>query len=309
MKKITPHLWYDTQAKEAAAFYTSLFPKSRVTDTSVIHDVPTPTGDCDIVSFELAGHPFMAINAGPMFTKTPAISFILNFDPSKDSSAKANLEKTWQQLLPGGKPLMPLDKYPFSEKYGWIQDKYGLSWQLILTDPKGEPRPFVIPSMLFTRDVAGRAEEAIDFYCSVFKDGKRGQTARYPKGMEPEKEGSLMFAEFHILSTWMAAMDSRGPHEFGFNEGVSLVVPCDTQQEIDYYWDKLSHDPNAEQCGWLKDKFGVSWQVWPTVQGEMLKNGTPEQIARVVAAFMPMKKFDIATLKRAYEGKGEAVTR
>jgi predicted 3-demethylubiquinone-9 3-methyltransferase (glyoxalase superfamily) len=193
--------------------------------------------------------------------------------------------------------------YPFSEHYGWIQDRYGLSWQLMLTNPAGEERPFIIPSLMFTGNIAGHAEEAIDFYGTVFKGSRRGMTARYPKGMEPDQEGTLMFADFSLLGTWFAAMDSARDHHFTFNEAISLLVPCDTQAEIDSYWEKLSADAQAEQCGWLKDKFGLSWQIWPTAIGEMMKHGTREQIDRITQAFLPMKKFDLATLQRAYEGK------
>jgi predicted 3-demethylubiquinone-9 3-methyltransferase (glyoxalase superfamily) len=154
MQKITPHLWFDKEAKEAAEFYTSVFPNSKITNITTLHD--TPSGDCDVVSFELSGQPFMAISAGPLFK---------------------------------------------------------------------------------------------------------------------------------------------------FNEAISFIIPCETQDEIDYYWEKLSAVPEAEQCGWLKDKYGLSWQVSPTVLGEMMKNGTREQIDRVTQAFLPMKKFDIAALNRAYKGE------
>jgi predicted 3-demethylubiquinone-9 3-methyltransferase (glyoxalase superfamily) len=301
MPKITPHLWFDKQAKEAAEFYCSLFPESRITRTTTIRNVPTPTGDCDIVSFEIGGHSFMAINAGPLFKFNPSISLIVNFDPSKDQDARARLDATWAKLSQGGTALMPLDKYPFSERYGWIQDKFGLSWQLLLANPAGEERPLITPSLMFIGKNAGRADEAIEFYLSVFKDGKRGMTARYPQGMPPDKEGTIMFADFYLMGTWLAAMDSAREHGFGFNEAISLLIPCQTQTEIDYYWEKLSADPKAEQCGWLKDQFGLSWQVWPTVMGEMMAKGTQEQIDRVTQAFLPMKKFDIAKLRAAYE--------
>ena len=206
------------------------------------------------------------------------------------------------KLSQGGKALMPLDKYAFSERYGWIQDKYGLSWQLILSNPQGEERPAIVPSLMFVGAVAGRAEEAINFYLSVFKNSKRGIVARYSKGQEPDKEGTIMFSDFMLEGQWFAAMDSARKHEFVFNEAISLLIPCETQEEIDYYWGKLSADPKAEQCGWLKDKYGLSWQVWPTAMGEMMAKGTPGQIARVTKAFLQMKKFDIAVLKRAYKG-------
>jgi len=198
---------------------------------------------------------------------------------------------------------MPLDKYPFSEHYGWIHDKYGLSWQLILTNPDGEERPFIVPSLLFVGDVCGKAEEASNFYLSVFKNTKRGITACYPKGMEPDKEGTLMFTDFMIENHWFAAMDSAREHNFAFNEAISLIIPCETQDKIYYFWEKLSAVPQAEQCGWLKDKYGLSWQITPAIMDEMMSRGTKEQIARLTQVFLPMKKFDIAKLKNAYEGK------
>ena len=153
MQRIVPHLWYDKEAKEAAEFYASVFPDSKVTDVRTIKD--TPSGDAEIVAFELWGQPFMAISAGPFFK---------------------------------------------------------------------------------------------------------------------------------------------------FNESISFMVYCDTQDEIDFYWDKLSADPAAEQCGWLKDKFGLSWQIVPRKMDELLGQGSEEQIARVTQAFLPMKKLDIAALEKAYAG-------
>lgn len=303
MRTITPHLWFDTEAGKATQFYTSIFPDSKVTHSATLHGVPTETGDSDILSFELCGQPFMAINAGPLFKINPSISFFVNFDPSQDSSAKENLDILWEKLSEGGTALMPLGSYPFSKWYGWVQDKYGVSWQLILTNPEGEPRPRITPSLMFTQGMAGRAEEAVNFYTSVFKGGKVGTLARYGKGMEPNKEGTLMYADFNILETWIACMDSAGPHAFSFNEAVSLLIPCQSQEDIDYYWERMSADPKAEQCGWLKDKFGVSWQVWPTAMGDMMSRGTPEQVARVTQAFMKMKKFNIEELTQAFEGK------
>ncbi len=300
MKHITPHLWFDKEAKEAAAFYTSLFPNAKVTNITTLHN--TPSGDCDIVSFTLADQPFMAISAGPIFKFNPSISFMVNFDPSKDTDARKHLDAMWEKLSEGGKVLMELTSYPFSEHYGWIQDKYGLSWQLILTKPEGEERPFIIPSLMFTKEAFGKADEAINFYCSIFKNSKRGTTAKYPNDMGANNEGKLMFADFYILNTWLAAMDGAGEHDFAFNEAISLMIPCDTQEEIDYYWEKLSADPKSEQCGWLKDTFRVSWQITSTEMDMMMETGTQEQIDRVTQAFLPMKKINIETLKQAFEG-------
>jgi predicted 3-demethylubiquinone-9 3-methyltransferase (glyoxalase superfamily) len=237
-----------------------------------------------------------------LFKFNSSVSFILNFDPSKDKHARESLDALWEQLSHGGAVLMALDKYPFSERYGWVQDKYGLSWQLILSDPRGEDRPFITPSLLFVGTVYGKAEEASDFYLSVFKNTKRGIAARYPGGMEPDKEGTIMFTDFMVESQWFAAMDSAREHGFTFNEAISFMVSCDTQQEIDYYWEKLSAVPQAEQCGWLKDKYGLSWQIVPSDMAEMMAKGTREQIARLTQSFLKMKKFDLGELRQAYNG-------
>jgi predicted 3-demethylubiquinone-9 3-methyltransferase (glyoxalase superfamily) len=154
MKPITPHLWFDTQAREAAEFYCSVFPNSKINSIRTLKD--TPSGDCDVVSFELNGQPFIAISAGPLFK---------------------------------------------------------------------------------------------------------------------------------------------------FNESISFQIRCETQAEIDRYWQQLSAVPQSEQCGWLKDKYGLSWQVVPAALNEMIEKATPEQLARVTQAFLPMKKFDLAALQRAYDGR------
>ncbi|MDF2925783.1 MAG: 3-demethylubiquinone-9 3-methyltransferase [Paenibacillaceae bacterium] len=298
--RIIPHLWYDKEAVEAAEFYVSVFPDSKITNVTTLPD--TPSGDSEIVSFEIWGQAFMAISTGPYFKLNPSVSFMVNFDPSRDKDAETRIDEVWQKLSDGGTVLMPFDKYPFSERYGWIQDKYGLSWQLILTNPEGEERPAIIPSLLFVGDQCGKAEEAMNFYLSVFHNSRQGLIARYPQGMEPDKEGTVMFSDFRLDNLWITAMDSAHEHHFNFNEALSLLVYCDTQEEIDYYWDKLSAVPEAEQCGWLKDRFGVSWQVTPREMDEMQSKGTPEQVARVTKAFLPMKKFDLAALREAYNG-------
>jgi predicted 3-demethylubiquinone-9 3-methyltransferase (glyoxalase superfamily) len=298
--KITPHLWFDKESREAAEFYVSAFGNdSKITNITTLRD--TPSGDTDIVSFELSGQPFMAISAGPLFKFNPSVSFIVNFDPSRDANARKNLDALWEKLSAGGMALMPLDQYPFSERYGWVMDKYGLSWQLILSNPEGEERPFIVPSLMFVGDVCGKAEEAVSFYLSVFKNTKQGAVFRYGPGQEPDKEGTIMFSDFMLEGQWFAAMDSAREHSFAFNEAISFIVHCDTQDEIDYYWERLSAAPESEQCGWLKDKYGLSWQIVPTAMDEMMNRATREQLDRVTQAFLPMKKLDIAQLQKAYE--------
>ena len=298
MEKVTAHLWYDKEAKEAAGFYTSVFPASRIVSTSTIRD--TPSGDCDIVSFELSGQRFMAISAGPLFRFSPAVSFLVACE-SKDE-----VDSLWKKLSQGGAALMPLDAYPFSERYGWTQDKYGVSWQVMYTGGE-KVKQKITPVLLFAGDVAGKAEEAMRFYTAVFKDASIGDIARYEKGEGPNKEGTIKYGSFTLNGLQFGAMDSGMEHHFTFNEAISFMVYCKDQKEIDYYWEKLSAVPEAEQCGWLKDKFGVSWQIVPVGMDQMMSDKDPKRVARVTEAFMQMKKFDLAELERAYAGQGQAV--
>jgi predicted 3-demethylubiquinone-9 3-methyltransferase (glyoxalase superfamily) len=291
-QKVTPNLWFDG-AKEAVDFYVSVFPDSKVIST-IYYPNSADEGLADFqlnmagkeltIDFELGGLGFTAINGGPDFTFNPSISFMVNFDPSSDDQAREHLDELWNKLIDDGQVLMPLDEYPYSKRYGWVKDKYGLTWQLTLTDPGGEPRPFIIPSLLFTGENTNRAEEAVNFYLSVFKDSKLGITAHYSEDTGPAKAGSLMFADFLLENQWFAAMDSGVEQDFTFNEAVSLLVACKDQAEIDYFWEKLSAVPASEQCGWCKDKYGVSWQIVPENLGELMQK--PD----VFAKLMQMKK-------------------
>jgi predicted 3-demethylubiquinone-9 3-methyltransferase (glyoxalase superfamily) len=302
-QRITPHLWFDKEAKEAAEFYASVFPNSKIRNVTTLHD--TPSGDCDIVSFELSGQPFMAISAGPLFKFNPSVSFHFT------CRTRDEVDAMWNKLSPGGKVRIPLGSYPFSERYGWLEDRYGLSWQLMFAGG-GELKQRIAPVLMFVGRVCGKTEEAIDFYLSVFKDSpgsanpegntKAAILARYGKGEEPDTEGTVKYASFSLGGQEFGAMDSAREHNFAFNEAISFMLSCDTQEEIDYYWGRLSADPKAEQCGWLKDKYGLSWQVTPTIMREMMGSKDKERLARVTRVLLKMKKFDIDTLRRAYQG-------
>jgi predicted 3-demethylubiquinone-9 3-methyltransferase (glyoxalase superfamily) len=295
-EKITPHLWYDQEAGEAARLYTSVFAgqDSKIKNLTTIHD--TPSGDSDIATIELLGQEFTLLSAGPLFKFTPAVSFLVA------SRSKDEVQAQWDRLSEGGKALMELGKYPFSEKYGWTQDRYGLSWQLMYADREA-PAQRITPALMFVGPVCGKAEEAIRFYASVFRNAAVGDILRYEKGEDPDRPGTVRYAAFSLEGQNFAAMDSARQHGFSFNEAVSFMVHCRTQGEIDYYWQKLSAVPEAEQCGWLKDKYGLSWQIVPRAMEEMLGDKDQKRVARVTEAFLRMKKFDIAELERAYLGK------
>jgi predicted 3-demethylubiquinone-9 3-methyltransferase (glyoxalase superfamily) len=294
MQKITPHLWFDKEALEAADFYVSTFPNSKVKYTAVLHD--TPSGSTDIVTFELLGLEFQAISAGPLFKFNPSVSFQVT------CRTKEEVDEIWKRLSQGGQVLMELGAYPFSERYGWLQDKYGLSWQIIYTSG-ADVKQKITPMIMFVGEVCGKAEEAVKFWASVFREAKMDMTLRYGKGEEPDREGTLKYATFSLFGQEFRVMDSAYEHRFMFNEAISFIVTCDTQEEIDTYWERLSAVPEAEACGWLKDKYGFSWQIVPKGMDEMLQGADRERIDRVTQAFLPMKKLDIAKLQEAYEGR------
>ncbi len=277
-KQIYPCLWFDGKAKEAAEFYCSVF-----NDTKITAENPM------VVTFESAGQQFMCLNGGPHFTINPSISFYVIYEHENE------IDAAWEKLSEGGQVLMPYDKYEWSKKYGWLQDKFGVSWQLAMGNIEEVGQKFT-PTLMFTGNQAGKAEKAIDFYTSLFDNSSVGGILRYTKE-DPDTEGTIKHAQFKLKNQLFMCMDSSLPHQFGFNEAVSLVVECDTQNEIDHFWEKLSAVPEAEQCGWLKDQFGVSWQIVPSVLKKLMSD--PARSERVVQAFMKMKKFDIEALENA----------
>ncbi len=293
-QKIVPHLWFDKEAVQAAEFYVSVFPASRITGTTVLRD--TPPGDCDVVSFTLAGYAFQAISAGPFFNINPSVSFAVN------CATASEVDALWARLSDGGQALMPLDAYPFNPRFGWVQDRFGVSWQLMLSETNAAGKPSITPSLLFVGANCGKAEEAIGFYTSIFKDSAVGNVMRYGPDQPPDQEGTVMHADFVLASQRFAIGESAWPHEFAFNEAISFIVNCDSQAEIDAYWERLSAVPEAEQCGWLKDRYGLSWQIVPAAMEKMMLTGSPQQVARVTQAFLPMKKLDLAVIQSAYDG-------
>jgi predicted 3-demethylubiquinone-9 3-methyltransferase (glyoxalase superfamily) len=287
MQKIIPHLWFDHQAKEAAEFYASVFDNSKINFITLMHN--TPSGDAESVGFRILGYDFMAISAGPLFRINPSISFHAMCRTVEE------VDTIWEKLLKGGTVMMELGEYPFSKRYGWIQDKYGVSWQVIYAE--GDFKQSVIPVLMFAGNVSGKAEEAVGFYVSVFEDAKAEVLARYVKGEQPDKEGTVKYERFTLSGQEFGAMDSARMHDFGFNEAVSLIVNCKDQQEIDYFWNKLSAVPEAERCGWIKDRYGVSWQIIPENMGELIDRN-PEKTTPVM---LKMKKIIIADLEKAGE--------
>ena len=183
----------------------------------------------------------MGLNGGPMFKINTSISMFVLCETIDE------INEIWNKLQEGGKVLMPIDKYFWSERYGWVQDKYGMTWQVSIVNSAGDSRT-ITPSMLFTGNKFGKAEEAIKFYTGLFKDSSISGIHLYPDG--DANEGKVMFAEFKLDDYNMIAMDGPGEHAYTFNEGLSLVVSYDTREEIDHHWNKLIADGgNESMCG------------------------------------------------------------
>ena len=284
-QKIIPFLWFDGKAEEAANFYASLFENSKI-----VSIMPGPNGTAMGLTFLINEQEFIAFNGGPMFSLSPAISFFI------PCQTKQGIDRLWEQLSVEGKVLMELDTYPFSEKYGWIEDKFGVSWQIMLAT---EPNQKITPSLLFVGAQQGKAEEAINFYTSIFQNSGISQIERY-SAEDNDVEGTIMYASFSLNGQEFAAMDSSMEHAFNFTPAISLFVKCETQQEIDVFWEMLSKGGAKSRCGWLQDKYGVSWQIVPPVLGEMLSDPDPEKSKRVMNAMLQMDKLDIMVLKQAY---------
>ncbi len=278
MHSIGTCLWFDGKAKEAAHFYKEVFG-----EVVILSENPMA------VVYNIFGRRFMNLNGGPGYPINPSISFFISVD------TEAEMDAMWEKLIVDGKILMPLNKYPWSEKYGWCADRYGVNWQLMLGH---KSRSRIMPNLMFTGNQNGNAKQAIEYYSSLFTNSNTVQIDTYQKG-EPDTEGNIKYAQFELDNLSFGAMDSSAPHQFSFNEGVSFIITVDTQEEIDNYWNYLVKEGAPGRCGWLKDKFGVSWQIVPSILGKLMTN--PVTAPKATYAFLQMSKFIIADLEKAVE--------
>lgn len=291
MQKIMPCLWFDGRAEEAVQFYTSLFRSSGIKALTRYGDAGAeaagmPKGAVMTIVFELHGQKFMALNGGPIFSFTPAISLFVH------GESPTEVDALWNRLTDGGTVLMELNQYPFSPRFGWVQDRYGLSWQINLSSNRQK----IVPFLMFVGKQHGRAEAAINFYTARFQASRIGKLERYAAG-ESEPAGTVKSASFLLGSQEFMAIDSALEHPFTFTPAISLIVQCQDQAEIDHFWEKLSEGGETSQCGWLEDPFGVSWQVVPAVIGELL-TGDPQRAERVMGSVLQMQKLDLDTIMK-----------
>jgi predicted 3-demethylubiquinone-9 3-methyltransferase (glyoxalase superfamily) len=298
MQRIVPHLWYDGAAEAAAARYAALIPNSRTGAVTRYGEAGReihgqPAGAVMTVEVELGGTHMVALNGGPLFRFTPAISFFVTLP------GRAEVDRVWEGLAEGGETLMPLGEYPWAPRYGWLADRWGLTWQIALGDPAESGR-MVAPYLTFAGPAAGRAEAAMEAWTALLPGSSVAGVLRHDGAEGPDRAGTVMHAMFALAGETFMIGDQAGPHDWGLTEAVSLAIMAEDQAEVDRLWAALSAVPQAEACGWLKDRFGVSWQVAPRGAAEMLADPDRARADRVMRAFLAMKKPDVAALRAAY---------
>ncbi len=285
---IFPCLWYDGGAKESAEFYVKVFNGRITADTPMVMNI------------DLFGQKLMLLNGGPHFKKNASVSFMVICETEDE------VQHYWDQLSEGGMILMPLDSYSWSKKYGWVQDRCGVTWQIFLGEKSGDQK--IIPTLMFIHENNGKAIEAMRLYTRTFPNSKIGNILKYGEGSEghpiTEPAENIQHAHFEIDGYSLFCMDNSYDHQFDFNEGISLVVMTDTQEQTDKYWNALTADGGrASMCGWLKDPFGFSWQIVPKKLIQMMSDPDPEKAQKVVQAMMTMQKIVIEDLEKAYNSQ------
>jgi len=269
---IYPCIWFNNSAKEAAEFYIETFGNGKITINMSM-----------LTTFELNEQKFLAINGGTEFKPNPAVSYFVYCDGNNE-----RIEQLYEKLSEGGMVLMSLGKYDWSEKYAWVQDKFGVSWQLDI-DPINNVQK-IVPALLFTNEKTEKVNAAVNFYTSVFDESQIVVEYYFP-----DRE-ALLFSQFKLKNYIFNAMSGgQEKHEFDFSEGNSFIVECETQEEIDHLWNAFADGGKESQCGWIADKYGVWWQVIPKKLVSWMTD--PNLATKVSEAFYKMKKIDLKALE------------
>jgi predicted 3-demethylubiquinone-9 3-methyltransferase (glyoxalase superfamily) len=292
-QKITPFLWFDKRAEEAVNFYVSTFPDSRITSMKKWPEGgPFPADTVQTAAFNLAGVRFYAFDAGPHFQFNPSISFLVICETNRE------VDELWNKLMEGGTALMPLDSYDWSELYGWVTDRFGISWQLM----KGKLKDVgqrITPLLMYSGEQRGNAEDALNLYMSVFENSSLDGVMKYGPA-DPAPEGMIKHAQCRLSGQTFMVMDNGTEADIPFSEAISFYVNCKDQKEVDYYWNSFTKEGSESMCGWLKDKFGVSWQIIPEFLTEKAAKGDPQRVQNMMAALSRMRKLNVEQLEEAY---------
>lgn len=309
--RIVPCIWLDDQAEAAASFYRSAFPDARVDAVARYPrtgDNPSkrPPGSVLTVDLTLAGQRLTLLNGGPAFKPNPSVSFHVHLPDG------AAVDALHARLAEGGQELMPLGAYPWSPRYAWLNDRYGVSWQL-MARPEGRarpdaPAPAVVPALMFAGPHHGRARAAIAAYVAAFPGSRVRHLEAFGEG-EGGDPGSVKQAVLDLQGQTLVAMDGGAFHAFGFDEGATLQAFCADQDEVDRLATALAADGGEEgPCGWVRDRFGLWWQVVPEALTSWLASVDADARDRVFRALLPMRRLHVATLERAFRGERPQVT-
>ncbi|MGP7961415.1 VOC family protein [Sanguibacter sp. A247] len=276
MRTLTPTIWFAGDAVDGAALYARVLPETTVTrtdryPTEGLLPFQEPLAGKELtIHLEGPGCDLVLINAGPEFRPTPASSFTVTFGAADDTDAVAALDAAAAALAEGGRVLMPLQQYPFSDRYTWVEDRFGVSWQLTVAFPTIRDEPSIVPTLLFGGQAQNRAAEAIAQWTALLPDSRVVRTVPFTDSTGPASRDALMFAEVRLAGQRVYVMDAGSVQDTTFTPAVSYQLACRDQAEIDRVWAVLSTVPEAEQCGWCTDQFGVSWQIIPAHMDELM---------------------------------------
>lgn len=288
MPTITPFLWHDNTAEAALELYSAAFPGAQLLNSGRLGGADSQLTSA---ALQVLNQQLILFNGGPDFKPTPAFSFTVS------AESPETIQHLWQVLGNGGSILMDLAEYPFAELFGWTADRFGFNWQLIQRDGPEQ----ITPSLMFINQNFGAGDRAIELYTGLFPNSGIDAISRFPEG-SPDA-GKIMTSAFHLAGSPFAIQENSFSHQFGFSEATSLMVLCADQAEVDHYWDGLTARGGAPgRCGWLKDPFGVSWQIVPERMLELFGDPDPEVSRRAQQAMLGMNKLVIADLEAAAAG-------
>lgn len=275
LNKMYPCLWFPDKKTEAVHFYLNTFRNSELLGESPLAS-----------TFTIMGTKCMILEGGPKYQVNPAVSYFIYTGDFGEA------ERIYNILKEDGKKLMPLQAYDWSPKYAWIEDKYGVNWQIDGEEIRSQQK--LVPCFLFANEKKLLVREAVQHYTGIFDNSRILLESPFTSHAEMP-DGTLLFSQFIIEGFIINAMSSLLTHDFAFGPGNSIVIPCDTQEEIDYYWEKLGDGGHYDMCGWLTDKFGLSWQIIPAELPALMADDKKRD--RVVEAFLQMQKFDLQSLR------------
>lgn len=290
---IVPNLWFDSESEAAAEFYTSIFPNSQITRKTTypkeLEEVSGKTADSVLtVEFSLNGKEFIAINGGPQFKFNHSISFVVH------CATRAEIDRLWEKLCEGGQVIRKMGNYIIADQIGWVIDRFGILWVVVRLDHPD----YIVPCLLFDKSQKKVAIDVIKQYGAVFQVDKETIRKSIEEISNPATE-TLSFCYLPLLHSELMIALWKDLIDVKFNEAVSLMINCQDQEEIDYYWSTLSAGGSEQQCGWLKDRFGVSWQVSPLELLNLTEQGDRKNGRKTTAAMLEMTKLNIKELRKA----------